>query len=122
MKKSNMTDIVLHMRKIPALISLIALLMMSIVTTAHADGAAGALTDAMSAASATHIHTDGHNSADDENGVCDCAGCGHQHHSHASLPHVRVALICAAQKQQHVHWNADQPLKRHYPLSKPPRA
>ena len=111
------------MKKLPAYIMVIALLVMNLASVAHAD-----CTDDMNCAavqSAVSVDDAGDHQQDEQkSAACDCcATCGHHHHTHAAMSHTKAEHFADISKTQR-SWDggATYLSQLHYPPSKPPKA
>ncbi len=107
-----------NMSNFPAFIAIVSLLVMYMVSAAHADTMDGALCDDMQVVSLHDCHEPGESQSD----ICDCAACGHHHHSHATLPLVKKSTAPSFAKTLHRLDGVTYLSQFHYPPSKPPKA
>lgn len=106
------------MNKLPTFIAIVALLIMNVVSAAHADTLGGILCDDVKIESLHDCHEQG----ESQSSVCDCTACGHHHHSHASLPLVKSSPFPSYTKMEIRFENINYLSQLHYPPSKPPKA
>ncbi len=108
------------MKKLPAYIMVIALLVMNIATVAHADCAEGILCSGIQAVVSIDDASD--HDGEKQNASCDCcATCGGHHHHYAAFAVGKVDSIMASSQSLHSS-NGDTYLSQlNYPPSKPPR-
>ena len=113
------------MKKLPAYILVVAMLVMSIASTAHADCAEGLVCDGMqtvSAAGDVHSESSDHQN-DEQQSFCDCcATCGGHHHHHAAFAIGKADHVMASSQTLHSSEGATYLSQLHYPHSKPPQA
>lgn len=110
------------MQKLSTFIMIAALLVMNIVSTAHAECFADGVSD--SAQVVKLVNDVGDQGGDQKKSVCDCcATCGHYHYTHVFISHVKVDHFVDISKTQY-GWDGGTAYlsQRHYPPSKPPKA
>lgn len=108
------------MKKLPAFIMVIALLVMNIASIAHAECSANGVCDGVQVVKS--VNDSGDQDGGQQKAVCDCcATCGH-HHTSASLSHVKIDHLMDMSKTQR-RWDggATYLSQLHYPPSKPPK-
>ncbi len=108
------------MKKLPALLMVMALLAMNFASTAHAacDQPGGCGDFEMAASVDDH----GNKGGEKQNAMCDCcATCGHHHH-HASFSNGKAEHIAATSQTLHSQAGDNYFSQLHYPPSKPPKA
>ena len=111
------------MKKLPALILVMALMVMNFATAAHADCAEGLICDGMQQVESMDQH-DQHNQNDDgQQTSCDCcATCsGHHHHSHIAFMNSKADPIMASSQSLHSSHGDTYLSQLNYPPSKPPK-
>jgi hypothetical protein len=110
------------MKKLPAYIMVIALLVMNFASIAHAECTEGMVCGGVQA-SASVDHTDDQNQDDSQKqAACDCCASGHHHHSHASIATGKAEHIMVSSKTLHAQEGENYFSQLHYPPSKPPKA
>lgn len=90
------------MKKLPAYIMVIALLVMNIASVAHAECTGGGTLCSGAPITASVDDTD---NQDQDNGQqessCECCSTGHHHHSHASIASGKVEHFVVSNKMRH---------------------
>lgn len=113
----------LYMKKLPAYIMVIALLVMNFASVAHADCAEGTLCGGIQASVSLTDAGDQDQDKDQQNAACDCcATCGGHHHSHATVSNGKAEHIAATSQTLHAQAGDNYFSQLHYPPSKPPKA
>lgn len=107
------------MTKLPAYILVVAMLVMSIASTAHADCAEGFVCDGLQQTSVMdkHDQDDGSQKAD-----CDCCARCAGHHHHAAFTNVKSEPVMISSQAAHSSDGVTYLSQLHYPPSKPPQA
>jgi len=113
------------MKKLPAYIMVIALLVMNIASAAHADCAEGTVCGGIQAV--VSIDDAGNDSGDQDkeqrNAACDCcATCGGHNHSQAVFFTGKAEHFATTSKMYNSQSGEDYFSQLHYPPSKPPKA
>lgn len=108
------------MKKLPAYIMVIALLVMNIASAAHADCVEGTVCGGIQAV--ISIDGAGDHDGEKQNASCDCcATCG-SHHHHAAFTNGKADPMINTSQTLHSQ-NGDTYLSQlNYPPSKPPKA
>lgn len=109
------------MKKLPAYIMVIALLVMNIASAAHADCVEGTVCGGIQAV--VSIDDAGDHDSEKQNVACDCcATCGGHHHHQAAFANGKVEHIAATSQTLHSQAGDSYFSQLHYPPSKPPKA
>lgn len=109
------------MKKLPAYIMVIALLVMNIASVAHADCVEGTLCGGIQAVISVD-DADDHN-GEKQNASCDCcATCGGHHHHHAAFTNSKAVPIMVTNQTLHSQSGDTYLSQLNYPPSKPPKA
>ena len=110
------------MKKLPAFMMVMALLVMSFANIAHADCAEGMICDGVEQTLSADQHND--HDGDQKQAACDCcATCSeHHHHSHMAALNGKAEPIMASSQTAHSSEGATYLSQLHYPPSKPPKA
>lgn len=109
------------MKKLPALVLILTLMVMNIASAAHADCAEGFICDGVQQVESMDQHDQ---NDDSQQSNCDCcATCsGHHHHSHMAYVSSKADPIMASSQTTHSSEGATYLSQLHYPPSKPPKA
>ncbi len=109
------------MKKLPAYMMVMALMVMNFASIAHADCAEGMICDGVQqtiSADQQHDQDGG-----DKQAACDCcATCSHHHHSHIAFIGNKADPIAASSQTLHAQTGENYFSQLHYPPSKPPKA
>lgn len=109
------------MKKVSMYITVIALLVMNIATTAHADCMQGTFHSDVEV-SASMSDAD-HQHGDEQNASCDCcATCSGHHHNHAAFSGSKSEPVMVSSQTVHYSEGATYLSQLHYPPSKPPQS
>lgn len=108
-----------RMKKLPAYILVVAMMVMSIASTAHADCAEGFVCDGLQQTSVMdkHDQDDGSQKAD-----CDCCARCAGHHHHAAFTNGKSEPVMVSSQTAHSSEGVTYLSQLHYPPSRPPQA
>ncbi len=108
------------MKKLPALLMVMTLLLMSIASSAHADCAEAGGCDSIQAVKSIDDSSD--HDGDTQKAACDCcATCSHHNHSNATFLNGSADPIIVVSQTLHVQVGDTYFSQLQYPLSKPPK-
>lgn len=109
------------MKKLPAYIMVIALLVMNIASAAHADCAEGTVCGGIQAV--VSIDDAGDHDGEKQNAACDCcATCGGHHHHHAAFTNGKAVPMMDTSQTLHSNSGDTYLSQLNYPPSKPPKS
>lgn len=113
------------MKKLPAYILVVAMLVMSIASAAHAECGEGLVCGTVQTVSAADdVHSEsGDHQNDEQQSFCDCcATCGGHHHHHAAFAIGKADHVMASSQTLHSNSGDTYLSQLNYPPSKPPKA